>query len=106
MQTNAIDQRGRGRGSVTYRPVMTLSAGLVLTGACQFRVDAAPLTLPGGLEIERLETPRQRRGVDHIHAIVAVVLSVEHDSHHQDGDGDDASAQARVQRHVVRAVHT
>lgn len=65
-----------------------------------------PLTLSGGLEIERLETPGERRGVDDVHAVLAVVLPVQHDGHHEDCHGDDPGSQAGVQRHVVGAVHT
>lgn len=85
--------------------------GLVVVGMCQHRVDGAlslafSLTLPGGLEVERLETPSERWGIDDVHAIFAVVLPVQHDGHHEDGDGDDASSEARVQSHIVGAVHT
>lgn len=67
---------------------------------------AVALTLSGGLEVERLETPRERGGVDDVHAVLAVVPPVQHDGHHQDRHGDQAGPQARVQRHVVGAVHT
>lgn len=62
---------------------------------------ALSLTLSGGLEVERLETPRKRRGVDDVHAVLAVVLSVQHDGHYEDCHGDDAGSQARVQSYVV-----
>lgn len=64
------------------------------------------LTLSGGLEVEGLEAPGQRRGVDDVHAVLAVVLPVQHDGHYEDGHGEDSSSKARVERHVVGGVHT
>lgn len=68
-------------------------------------VEPLSLTLSGGLEIEGLETPGERRGVDDVHAVLAVVLPVQHDGHHQDSHGDDPGSQAGVQSYVVGAVH-
>ncbi len=67
---------------------------------------ALSLTLSGGLEVERLETPGERRGVDDVHAVLAVVLPVQHDGHYEDGHGDDTGSQARVQSYIVGTVHT
>lgn len=67
---------------------------------------ALSLTLSGGLEIEGLEPSGERRGVDDVYAVVAVVLPVQHDGHHEDGHGDDPGSQARVQSDIVGAVHT
>ena len=64
------------------------------------------LTLSGGLKIKGLEAPCQRRGVDDVHPIVALIFPVESDSHHENGNGDDSGRQARVQGHVISALHT
>lgn len=53
---------------------------------------ALSLTLSGGLEVERLETPGERRGVNDVHAVLAVVLSVQHDGHYEDCHGDDTGS--------------
>lgn len=63
-------------------------------------------TLSGGLEVERLETPGESRGVDDIHTVFAAVLPVKHDSHYKDRNGDDAGSETGVQSYVVGAVHT
>lgn len=89
---------------------MTPPFGLVVVGVCQRGADGTlslslSLTLSGSLEIERLETPGERRGVDDVHAVLAVVLPVQHDGDHEDRHGDDAGPQARVQSDVVGAVH-
>lgn len=78
-------------------------------GACGGRwwVSAlTSLTLSGGLEVKGLEAPGQRCGVDDVHAVLAVVLPVQHDGHYEDRHGEDSSSKARVERHVVGSVHT
>lgn len=87
---------------------MTSTFGLVVVGVCHRGAVwtlSLSLTLSGCLEIERLETPGERRGVDDVHAVLAVVLPVQHDGDHEDRYGDDAGSQARVQSDVVGAVH-
>lgn len=66
---------------------------------------ALSLTLSGGLEVERLETPSERRGVDDIHTVFAAVLPVKHDGNYEDRHGDDASSETRVQSYIVGALH-
>lgn len=83
--------------------------GPPLTGAgggCWWVSALTSLTLSGGLEVEGLEAPGQRRGVDDVHAVIAVVLPVQHDGHYEDRHGEDSSSKARVERHVVGSVHT
>lgn len=67
---------------------------------------ALSFTLSGGLEVERLETPGERRGVNDIHTVFAAVLPVKHDGHYEDCHGDDAGSKTGVQSYIVGAVHT
>lgn len=67
---------------------------------------ALSLTLSGGLEVERLETPSERRGVNDILTVLVVVLPVQHDGYYKDYHGNDAGSQARVQGYIIGAVHT
>lgn len=85
---------------------MTPPFGLAPIGACQHAGQRRSLTLSGGLEIEGLETSGERRGVDDVHAVLVVVLPVQHDGHHEDRHGDDPGSQAGVEGHVVGVVHT
>lgn len=65
--------------------------GRCLVSTCSRRHS---LTLSGVLEVERLETPGERRGVNNVHAVLAVIFPVQHDSHHKDCNGDYAGSKA------------
>lgn len=96
------------RVALSERSVMMLLLfGLVVAVSCQHAVEGTfILTLSGVLEVERLEPPGERRRVDNVHAVLAVISPVQHDSHHKDCNRDYAGSKARVQSHVVGAVHT
>lgn len=71
---------------------MTLPFALWLSMRVHVELMVLSLTLSGGLEIERLETPGECRRVDDIHAVLTVVLLVKHDGHYEDRHSDDAGS--------------
>lgn len=63
------------------------------------------LTLPGTFEAEGLKSSSQRRRVNDINTILALIPPVQRYSDDQHDDGNYAGSQTGVERHIVIALH-
>lgn len=63
------------------------------------------LTLPGTFEAEGLKSSGQRRRVDDINAILALVPPVQRYSDDQHDDGNYTRSQTRVEGYIIITLH-